>query len=285
MDKISVISIAIAMISCLISVFTYLNSRNKEYVDKIDAWSNNFNNKLNKLLEFSGVNTVLTFKYEFSNTMVLKFNKKEDSEQYNEYVKKLVERKDKLTSAYQEAVSIVNISFNQKNQNQEMIGNLVGELFRKTDNHFSNILTLNDIREKYFCELMSEKEINSFLEKMFNNAKEVVLLHSIIEKLKTNTVNTINLNMINNRNIMGFSTKKLLSMMVAHLDSFDEFKYYKSKDINELSENFKKWNADVDREIELCKNEILNNLQFGKNEFQRSLDETYNIQRKTRVSR
>ena len=80
MDKISIISIAIAMISCLISVFTYLNSRNKEYVDKIDAWSNNFNNKLNKLLEFSGVNTVLTFKYEFSNTMMLKFNKKEDLE-------------------------------------------------------------------------------------------------------------------------------------------------------------------------------------------------------------
>ena len=59
--------------------------------------------------------------------------------------------------------------------------------------------------------------------------------------------------------------------MVNFVESFDEYKYYQTNKIDGLGKEFCKWLGSVDREIDLCKNEVLGNLKHSKKEFQRSV--------------
>jgi len=97
MDSMGVVSIVVAGISCLISLSSYFNNKNKEYIEKLDTWRNSFSNKINNLLEFCGQNSAFAFKFDFSNSLMFDFNSKKDSEQYNAYVKSIVVKEIGLT--------------------------------------------------------------------------------------------------------------------------------------------------------------------------------------------
>lgn len=271
MDNLGVISIAVAVVSCLISLFSYFNNRNKEYIEKLDAWRNNFSNKINDFLEFCGENNAFAFKFDFSNSLFFNFNSKKDSEQYNAYVKAIVVKRDKLNTLYQEANAVIHVSFDEKNENQLLVEKMINELFLYMDNHLSYILDLNDIREKFYCNMIREKDVMDLLNEMFDNIKNLTLLHRSIQRLKNETVNSIDLNLINNRNILSFSTKKLLKLMVNNLNSFDEFKFYVSKDNDGLKKEFCEWLVRFEKEIEACKLEVLSGLKFAKRNFQRGI--------------
>ena len=271
MGTISTIYMSVAIISCFISVISYFNTRNKEYIDRIDIWSKNFNDKLNKLLNYSGSNSVLTFKYDLSNCLMLDFGDKTDAEKYNNYIKLNVINKDELKSCYQEAVAVINLTANNKNNNQIIVEDLINKLYRVIDDHYSNILELNDKRELFFVNKITEKDIICFIDEIFINIKEVILIHSIVEKLKNNIMNLIQITLISNKNIMWFSTKKLLKCMILYLNTFDEYKYYNKRTMDGLSQDFCIWLGSVDKEIDLCKKEVFENLKIGKKEFQDKL--------------
>jgi len=139
------------------------------------------------------------------------------------------------------------------------------------DNHLSYILELNDVREKFFCDIKADKEVAAVLDEMFDNIKKLTLLHHTIEKLKNSMVNSIDLYLINNKNIYRTKTKNLLKLMTNYLNSFDEYKFYKNKSSEGLSEKFCEWLRLFEKELETSKKEVFSNLKFAKINFQRGL--------------
>ena len=271
MDKYSIITITVAAISCLISIFSYFGTKNKERIEKLDSWREDFNNKVNNFLKFSGTHGILTFKYDVSNCLMLNLNDRNDAEKYNDYIKDLVKQKDLLKSAYQECNSIINISFDQDNLNQIVLEDLINELYKRMDRHYTNVLALNDIREQFFVNMQKEKDVLEHLNVLFNNVRVVILLNCVVEKLKNLTLNAIQLNMINNRNMFGFSVNKMTRWMADTVNSFDEYKYYKNGDLQALNIDFCAWLDHVNSEIESCKGEILGNLKLAKRDYLHSL--------------
>jgi len=271
MDSMGVVSIVVAGISCLISLSSYFNNKNKEYIEKLDTWRNSFSNKINNLLEFCGQNSAFAFKFDFSNSLMFDFNSKKDSEQYNAYVKSIVVKRDRLNTLYQEANAVIHISFDKDDVNQILIEDLINQLFLCMDNHLSYILELNDVREKFFCDIKADKEVAAVLDEMFDNIKKLTLLHHTIEKLKNSMVNSIDLYLINNKNIYRTKTKNLLKLMTNYLNSFDEYKFYKNKSSEGLSEKFCEWLRLFEKELETSKKEVFSNLKFAKINFQRGI--------------